>query len=144
MFFRQIYDPSLSQYAYLIGCQRTGEALLIDPERDIDRYLEIAEENDLKIPQVTETHIHADFVSGSREMLESQEGVTAWLSDMGDADWKYTWTKGRKDVRLLKDGDSFHVGKIQITAVHTPGHTPEHSAFSWKTKGAGRMNRWES
>jgi len=137
MFFRQIYDASLAQNAYLIGCQRTGQALLIDPERDIDRYLAIAEENDLTITHVTETHIHADFVSGSREILETQEGVTAWLSDMGDTDWKYVWAQGRKDVRLLKDGDSFKVGNIVITAVHTPGHTPEHLSFLIEDQGGG-------
>ncbi|MGY8689397.1 MAG: MBL fold metallo-hydrolase [Verrucomicrobiales bacterium] len=83
MFFRQIYDPSLAQFAYLIGCQRTGKALLIDPERDIDRHLGIAKKNGLTITQVTETHIHADFVSGSREFLDPQENVSSLLSDMG-------------------------------------------------------------
>ena len=65
MFFRQIFDPALAQYAYLIGCQQTGEALVIDPERDIDRYVKIAAEEDLRIVVVTETHIHADFLSGA-------------------------------------------------------------------------------
>ncbi len=137
MFLRQIYDESLAQYAYLIGCQRTGQALVIDPERDIDRYLDIAEANGLKITAVAETHIHADFVSGSREFLETQEGVTAWLSDMGDADWKYVWAEGRTDVRLLHDGDHFKVGNIVITALHTPGHTPEHLSFLIEDQGGG-------
>jgi hydroxyacylglutathione hydrolase len=67
MLLRQIFDPYLAQYAYLIGCQKTGEALLIDPERDIERYRKIAAENDLRITAVAETHIHADFVSGGQE-----------------------------------------------------------------------------
>jgi len=137
MFLKQIFDPALAQYAYLVGCQRTGEALIIDPERDIDRYKEIAAENDLKLTAVAETHIHADFVSGSRELLETQSGVTAYLSDMGPDDWKYEWAKGRNDVQLLKDGDTFNIGNIQITAIHTPGHTPEHICFLIEDKGSG-------
>ena len=109
MYLKQIFDPALAQYAYLVGCQRTGEALIIDPERDIDTYQKIAEENDLKLTAVAETHIHADFVSGSRELLETQGGVTAYLSDMGPEEWKYEWAKGRTDVQLLRDGDSFLV-----------------------------------
>jgi len=65
---RMIYDEKLAQAAYLIGCQRTGEAIVIDPERDVDRYLDLAAANDLRIVATAETHIHADFVSGSREI----------------------------------------------------------------------------
>ncbi len=137
MFLRQIFDSSLAQNAYLIGCQKTGEAVLFDPERDIDRYLKLAQENDLRITAVAETHIHADFLSGARELLETSGGVTAYLSDEGDADWKYEWAKGRDDVRLLKNGDIFQVGNIRITALHTPGHTPEHLAFLIEDQGGG-------
>tara|TARA_R110002096_G_scaffold164099_6_gene331787 strand:+ start:96 stop:1553 length:1458 start_codon:yes stop_codon:yes gene_type:complete len=137
MYLKQIFDPALAQYAYLIGCQRTGEALIIDPERDVDRYLEIAAKEDLKITAVAETHIHADFVSGSRELLESQSGITAYLSDMGPEDWKYEWAKGRGDVRFVRDGDTFNVGNIEITVVHTPGHTPEHICFLIEDQGGG-------
>ncbi|MFT5465745.1 MAG: hydroxyacylglutathione hydrolase [Verrucomicrobiales bacterium] len=137
MFLRQIHDESLAQYAYIIGCQRTGDAIVIDPERDIDRYLEIARDNDLRITAVAETHIHADFVSGSRQFLDTQSGVTAYLSDEGDADWKYEWAKGRSDVQLVKHGDQIRIGGIQITAVHTPGHTPEHISFRIEDQGGG-------
>jgi hydroxyacylglutathione hydrolase len=65
MFLRQITDSSLAQNAYLIGCQRSGEAIIVDPERDIDRYLSVAAENDLRITAVAETHIHADYLSGA-------------------------------------------------------------------------------
>lgn len=137
MFLRQVHDESLAQYAYIVGCQRTGEAIVIDPERDIDRYLEIASANDLRITAVAETHIHADFVSGSRQFLDTQPGVTAYLSDEGDADWKYEWAKGRSDVQLLKNGDRIQIGGIKITAVHTPGHTPEHLSFRIEDQGGG-------
>ena len=124
MFFRQIVDEKLSQYAYLVGCQTTGEALIIDPERDIDRYVELTESEGLTITAVAETHIHADFLSGAREFAE-RFGTKLYLSDEGDADWKYEWVKdGDYDYQLLKDGDTFRVGNISVQAVHTPGHTP--------------------
>lgn len=137
MLLRQIFDPKLAQYAYLIACQQTGEALVVDPERDIDRYLEIAASEGVHITAVAETHIHADFLSGAREMAE-QWGVKVYLSDEGDADWKYEWAReGDYDVQLLKDGDRFEIGKIELRAVHTPGHTPEHLSFVLTDRGGG-------
>lgn len=85
MFLRQITDPSLAQNAYLIGCQRTGEAIIIDPERDVDRYLKIAADNDLRITAVADTHIHADYLSGARELME-HHGAIAYLSAEGGPD----------------------------------------------------------
>lgn len=136
MFFRQIFDEKLAQYAYLVGCQRTGEALLIDPQRDIDRYLRIAAAEELRITAVTETHIHADFLSGSREFAET--GIRVYLSDEGEADWSYRWPELEDyDVVLLRDGDGFSVGNIEIRAVFTPGHTPEHLSFMVTDRGGG-------
>ncbi len=135
MLFRQIFDPHLAQYAYLIGCQKTKEALVIDPERDIDRYVEAAAAEGLRITAVAETHIHADFLSGAREFAE-QHGTKVYLSDEGDADWKYGWGEGY-DVQLLHDGDTFTVGNIKVEAVHTPGHTPEHLSFLITDEGGG-------
>ncbi len=136
MLFRQIADPHLAQYAYLIGCQKTGEALLIDPERDIDRYLQIAEEEGLRIAHVAETHIHADFLSGARAFAE--RGTPVYLSAEGGEDWQYAWPeKGDYDITLLRDGDTFQVGNIEIEAVHTPGHTPEHLSFLVTDHGGG-------
>ena len=142
MLFRQIFDPKLAQYAYLIGCQSTGEALIVDPERDIDQYLEIAEEEGVEITAVAETHIHADFLSGAREFAERFD-TTLYLSDEGDENWKYEWVKeprqagGSYDAVLLNDGDTFTVGNIEIEAVHTPGHTPEHVSFLITDRGGG-------
>lgn len=137
MLIKQIYDASLSQYAYLIGCQRSGEALLVDPQRDIDRYQSIASENNLKITSVAETHIHADFLSGVREFLHSDSSLKAYLSDEGDADWKYEWAKTYSNVELLTDGDEIQIGKIVLKALHTPGHTPEHLSFLVTDRGGG-------
>lgn len=141
MFMRMIYDERLAQAAYVIGCQRTGEAIVIDPERDIDRYITLARDNGLTIVAVAETHIHADFLSGARELAEAI-GARVYVSDEGDADWKYQWLDkktggGTYDHQLLKDGDSFMVGNIRLTAVHTPGHTPEHMSYLVTDTGSG-------
>src|SRR6056297_807391 len=119
MLFRQIFDDKLAQYAYLIGCQETGEALLVDPERDIDQYLDLAEEEGVDIVAVTETHIHADFLSGAREFAERFD-TKLYLSDEGDEDWKYEWVKqpreagGEYNYEFLYDGDVITIGNIEI------------------------------
>lgn len=137
MFFRQIADEKLAQYAYLIGCQRTGEALLVDPERDIDRYVDLAASEDLRITGVAETHIHADFLSGAREFAD-RFGTKVHLSDEGGEEWAYDWARsGDYDVVFLRDGDEFSVGQIAFRALHTPGHTPEHLAYLVTDRGAG-------
>lgn len=141
MFMRMIYDEKLAQAAYLIGCQKTGEAVIIDPERDIDRYIDLAEANGLRIVATAETHIHADFVSGSRELAE-RVSAKVYVSDEGDANWKYQWLDkrvggGSYDHQLLKNGDSFHIGNIEFKVVHTPGHTPEHIVFLVIDLGSG-------
>jgi hydroxyacylglutathione hydrolase len=127
MFFKRFYDDSLAQASYMIGCQRTGEALVIDPNRDIAQYIDAARDEKLRITQVTETHIHADFVSGARE-LAAQTGAQLLLSAEGGADWQYTFAAD-VGARLLQDGDVFTVGNIRIEVLHTPGHTPEHISF---------------
>ncbi len=141
MYFERIYDRHLAQASYLIGCQKTGEALVVDPERDIDRYLHAAAENGLKISAITETHIHADFLSGARELAE-KTGAKLFLSDEGGENWSYQWLSeksggGAYDHHLLADGDSFNIGNIEVRAFHTPGHTPEHLSFLLFDHGGG-------
>lgn len=137
MFFRQVFEPKLAQYAYIIGCQRTGEAIVIDPQRDIDRYVEIAKAEGLTIKAVSETHIHADFLSGAREFAE-QYDIALYLSDEGDADWKYFWAQDSKyNFNPLKNGDVFKIGNIQFQVMHAPGHTPEHICFLVTDLGGG-------
>jgi hydroxyacylglutathione hydrolase len=134
MLLKYFYDPHLAQASYMVGCQETGEALVIDPARDITPYVQAAEAEGLRITQVTETHIHADFVSGIRE-LAARTGARLYLSDMGDADWKYAFAHA--DAVLLHDGDSWLVGNIKVEAIHTPGHTPEHLIFQLTDNRAG-------
>ena len=124
MFVSRFFEPSLAQASYLVGCQRTGEAVVVDANRDVRQYIDAAEREGLRITQVTETHIHADYVSGSRE-LAHRTGASLCLSDEGDADWKYQFAHHRK----LKNGDRITIGNITLDVVHTPGHTPEHIIF---------------
>jgi hydroxyacylglutathione hydrolase len=127
MFFKRFYDDMLAQASYMIGCQRTGEALVVDPNRDAAQYIAAADAEQLRITHVTETHIHADFVSGARE-LAGLTGAQLLLSREGGADWQYAYAADAK-ARLLSDGDTFTVGNIRIEVMHTPGHTPEHISF---------------
>lgn len=127
MLLRTLYDESLAQASYVVGCQATGEALVIDPNRAIDQYIDLAQRKGLRITAVTETHIHADFVSGSRELAQ-RTGAQLYLSDMGPAEWKYTYAAEAGAI-LLKDKDTFTIGNILVQALHTPGHTPEHLSF---------------
>lgn len=128
MYFKQFFDEKLAQYAYLIGCQANGTAVVIDPMRDIDQYIDHASKQNLTITAAADTHIHADYISGLREFAE--RGVKVYASDEGDKDWKYEWFKNSTyDSNLLKDGDEFKIGNITIKAWHTPGHTPEHLSF---------------
>jgi hydroxyacylglutathione hydrolase len=137
MLLRQFFDPKLAQYAYMVGCQNSGEALIIDPERDIDRYVEAAEAEGLRITAVAETHIHADFLSGAREFAE-RFGTRTYLSDEGGEEWASEWARtGDYDVQFLKHGDTFRLGGIEIRAVHTPGHTPEHLSYVLIDRGGG-------
>src|SRR5688572_1680890 len=124
MFVKRFFEPSLAQASYLIGCQQADEAIVIDANRDVEQYIEAAAQEGLRITHVTETHIHADYVSGSRE-LAHRTGASLCLSDEGDREWKYQFEHARK----LKHGDRITIGNIRLDVLHTPGHTPEHLTF---------------
>lgn len=119
MYFQHVYDKSLAQASYFIGCQSHGVAMVIDAKRDIDTYLEIAKQNNMTITHVAETHIHADFLSGSRE-LAKVTGAKMYLSDEGGPDWQYEFPH-----EGLKNGDEIKLGNLTFEVMHTPGHTPE-------------------
>ncbi|WP_286856494.1 MULTISPECIES: MBL fold metallo-hydrolase [Sphingobacterium] len=123
MFFQHVYDKSLAQASYFIGCQAKGEAIVIDAQRDIDVYLEIAKQNNMKITHLAETHIHADYLCGSRE-LAAVTGAQMYLSDEGGEDWQYQFPHVG-----LKHGDKINVGNLSLEVLHTPGHTPESISF---------------
>jgi hydroxyacylglutathione hydrolase len=127
VYFRRLYDEQLAQASYLIGCQATGEAIVVDPSRLVDQYVSVAAAEDLRIVAVTETHIHADFASGSRE-LAAATGARLFVSGCGTPDWQYDF-RGEPTVTVLRDRDPIEIGHVLLQAIHTPGHTPEHLSF---------------
>jgi len=127
MLLKYFNDSKLAQASYMVGCAQTGEALVVDPARDVTQYMQAAEQEGLRITHVTETHIHADFVSGSRE-LAARTGAMIYLSEMGGPEWQSAYA-GENNVIPVHDGDAWMVGNIRIEVVHTPGHTPEHISF---------------
>lgn len=126
MLLERIYDGDLAQASYFIGCQARGEAIVVDARRDIEVYLELAAKNGMEITAVTETHIHADYLSGSRE-LAARTGAELYVSDEGGPDW--TYGSDFDDAVRMKHGYEIALGNITVRAVHTPGHTPEHMSF---------------
>ena len=126
MLLERIYDEDLAQASYFIGCQASGEAIVVDPRRDLGVYLDLAEKNDMQIIAVTETHIHADYLSGTRE-LAAKTGAQTYISDEGGPDW--TYGPNFDGAVRLKHGHRIKLGNIRVEASHTPGHTPEHLSF---------------
>ncbi|WP_062350720.1 MBL fold metallo-hydrolase [Bacillus kwashiorkori] len=127
MLLKYFYDEKLAQASYMVGCQAKGEAVIVDPMRNIEPYLKVAEAEKMKIVGVLETHIHADYVSGARE-LGVRLGATLYVSDEGDENWKYKYVKDLPH-QLVKDGDKIQLGNLTFEVVHTPGHTPESISF---------------
>lgn len=127
MYFRQLTDPTFSQLSYVIGCRASGRAVVVDPVRDVDRYIDLAAREGFRIAAVTETHIHADYCSGARE-LAFRTGATLLLSGCGGESAQYGFAEGTRGATIV-DGTTIRVGDVRLSALHTPGHTPEHIAF---------------
>jgi hydroxyacylglutathione hydrolase len=113
MYFEQFYLGCLAHASYMLASE--GEAVVVDPQRDVEIYLTAAEENQLSIRHIFETHLHADFVSGHRE-LASRTGARIYIGAQAEATFPHV---------AVKDGFQLQVGQIRITALETPGHTPE-------------------
>ena len=127
MLFRRFYDENLAQASYMIACETTREAIVVDPNSDVAQYTRAAGADRVKIAHVTETHIHADFVSGAHA-LANAAAATLHLSGEGRGEWGYT-AAALKGARVLKDGSRIDVGRVRVRVAHTPGHTPEHLSF---------------
>ena len=121
MKIKQFEVPGLAQYSYVLSSE--GQAIVLDPMRDFDRYTEYAQEQGLVIKYVTETHIHADFASGSLALAEATDAELA-LSSYDQEPCRYSMKH-----HALRDGDALKIGKLRLVALHTPGHTPEHLSF---------------
>ena len=117
MFFEQFYLTCLAHASYMIGSG--GEAVVIDPQRDVDLYLKVAEEQGLKIRHIFETHLHADFVSGHKE-LAARTGAQIYIGAQAGASFPHV---------PLSDGSEVKIGSIRVRALETPGHTPESVCF---------------
>ncbi|HUR00796.1 MAG TPA: rhodanese-like domain-containing protein [Gemmatimonadaceae bacterium] len=127
MIFKRFYDDSLAQASYMIGCEKTREAIVVDPTLDTGEYVRAAGSERLKITDVTETHIHADFISGSRALADTT-GAHLHLSGLGGREFGYTDSAFR-NASKLKDGSVIEIGRVILKVLHTPGHTPEHISF---------------
>ena len=117
MYFEQFYLTCLAHASYMIGAN--GEAAVVDPQRDVDIYLKAAEEHNLKIRHIFETHLHADFVSGHKE-LAARTGATIYIGAKAEAGFPHV---------ALHEGDEVKIGAVSIRALETPGHTPEGMCF---------------
>ncbi|MGH7677789.1 MAG: MBL fold metallo-hydrolase, partial [Gemmatimonadaceae bacterium] len=127
MLLERYYDDSLAQASYLVGCEQSREAIVVDPNRDIERYQRAAAMHRMRIAFVAETHIHADYLSGSRDLAEAAR-ATLLLSGHGGDDWSYRFASAA-GARVVTDGEAITVGTVRLEVLHTPGHTPEHIAF---------------
>src|ERR1700730_17428044 len=116
MFFREIYEEGLAQASYVVGCPESGEALVVDPRRDIQTYLDLATREELRIVAVTETHIHADYLSGARE-LTAATGATLYISGCGGPGWEYGGLDGVTHA-IIRDGHLLQLGGVRIQALH--------------------------
>ena len=113
MYFKQFYLGCLAHASYLIGSD--GEAMVVDPQRDVQQYIEEAQKQNLKIKYILETHLHADFVSGHSE-LAKLTGAEIVISHRAEAEFKH---------KAVKDNDELKVGDLKVKVLETPGHTPE-------------------
>jgi len=127
MIFRRFYDENLAQASYMLACEKTREAIVVDPHSDVAQYTRAAGADRVRIAHVTETHIHADFVSGACALAEAA-GAALHLSGEARGEWGYDAGLLSR-AKVLRANSTIDVGRIRLRARHTPGHTPEHLIF---------------
>ena len=120
--FKTIQTQGIAELSYLVGDDDEGVAAIFDPRADVDVYIDMAREAGVAITHIFETHIHADLVSGSRELCARVESAKIYNSSEGGAEYGF-------DREKVNDGDCFEFGEVLVTARHTPGHTPEHLSY---------------
>jgi glyoxylase-like metal-dependent hydrolase (beta-lactamase superfamily II) len=130
MIFRQLFEPNSSTYTYLVACERTREAALIDPVLDaVERELELLEELGLTLKYSIETHIHADHVTGAA-LLRHETGSKAAVPEKSRAD--------HADV-AVREGEPLAIGDLQLEPLYTPGHTDDHHAYLLRSSDGARV-----
>jgi hydroxyacylglutathione hydrolase len=122
LIFERIQTEGIAELSYLVGDDSESVAAVFDPRPDIDCYLQLAREKQVSITHIFETHIHADFVSGARELCARTESAKIFLSHEGGARYGF-------DHEKIVDGDNFKFGSVLVTVRHAPGHTPELVAY---------------
>ena len=120
--FKTLQTEGIAELSYLVGDDDEGIAAIFDPRPDCDIYIEMAREAGVAITHIFETHIHADLVSGSRELSARLGSARIFVSEEGGAKYGFEHEK-------VKDGDEFTFGEVLVKARHTPGHTPEHLSY---------------
>src|SRR6266516_4496478 len=120
--FKTIQTEGIAELSYLLGDDDEGVGTIFDPRADVDVYVDIARETGVAITHIFETHIHADLVSGSRELCARVKSARIYASHEGGAEYGFAHEP-------VKDGDRFTFGEVVVTARHTPGHTPEHMSY---------------
>ena len=120
--FERILTEGIAELSYLLGDDGQGVAAVVDPTPDVDKYIELARSKSLSITHIFETHIHADLVSGARELCDRVGSAKIYASYEGGARYGF-------EPEKLKDGDQFTFGQTVLTVKHTPGHTPEHVSY---------------
>lgn len=126
MQFHQRFVPGLAIASYIVGDDQSGEAVVVDPSRDVDYFVQFAKDNDLHIRHIIETHVHADFVCGSRELkARLDDRPLIHCSGYGGEDWTPTYADEH-----VKEGDTLELGKLRFGFHYLPGHTPEHIAVT--------------
>ncbi len=138
MFIHRQFIPGLAAASFLVGDEKAKVAAVIDPLRDVDELVRVAREQKLQITHILETHVHADFISGARELKAALDGKPQIVSSaMGGPEW----TPAYADVKA-QDGDEFPIGSLLLKAVHTPGHTPEHVTWALYDTTRSREEPW--
>lgn len=122
LIFEAIQTDGIAQLSYLIGDSSTGTAAVVDPRPDVEIYLKLSRNCGVAITHILETHIHADFMSGARELAGAAGEAKVFASSEGGASYDF-------QPERVRDGDRFQFGAVVVTARHTPGHTPEHLAY---------------
>ena len=137
MIFRRLYHDGLAQASYLIACEATRLAIVVDPVRDVGPYVEAAKQEDVRIAFVAETHLHADFLSGA-EALANEASAALLLSGEGGQSTAAPRSR-QTGAQMLRDGASIAVGRVRLDARFTPGHTPEHLSFMVTDEAIGPL-----
>lgn len=138
MLMHQRFVPGLAIASYILGDEKTGEAVVVDPTRDVSDYVEYARKNDLHIKHIVETHVHADFVSGSRELKSRlNDEPTIHCSSHGGEQWTPPYADEQ-----VREGESLQLGDLRLEYLHTPGHTPEHVCIALHDTSRSREIPW--